>query len=317
MNIKLRARNLIASDIFLPLALFVTIALINILLQPTFFKVWVIRSNFASFTPVIMAAIGQAIILLSGNLDLSAGAGISLLNCVMASTMKPEPPGMNILALLLTFAAALAIGGVNGVLVGYFRLPALITTFATSAVWFGVALSIRPSPGGFVAPWVSKLFQAHVWIISFPLLMIVGGVFLWRMIKRRKIGRYIYAVGSNEEGAFDSGINTRRIKLYAYMIGWGFMFLSAFSITAQMSSGDAYMGSPFTMNSIAASVVGGISLAGGRGAVGGAALGAVILSMIMNVIFYANLPSFLQEFVKGLIIVLALGTTVLYKRKRS
>jgi len=301
------------SALFLPLLIFVLIVVVNALVQPGLFRPRIVRSNTASFAPLILVAAGQAIIVLSGSLDLSVGAGMSLINCVF-SAMMHESATSSALALLVGLAAALGMGLVNGLAVAYLRLPSLIATFASSAIWFGIALLLRPQPGGFVTPWVSSFYYLSVGPVALPLLILAVGLLGWHLVKRRRLGRYIYAVGSNEEAAYDSGVDASRVKLWAYVLGWAFVFLAAFAVTAQMSSGDAYMGNPFTLNSVAAVVVGGISLAGGKGKVLGAMLGAATLSLVINVIYYANVPSVYQEFVKGSIIIVALTLTILYRR---
>jgi len=309
-------KPLLSHPLFLPFSLFLFIAVINIFLQPSFFQFRIIRSNVLTFTPLMLVSAGQAIIILSGDLDLSVGTGISLINCILANTMSADNPvGSALLALALGFAAAMAMGATNGILVGYLRLPSLITTFATAAVWFGLALFLRPQPGGYITPWVSKFNRLSIGFISMSLLIVIGSLLLWRIIRSRRLGRYIYAIGSDEEAAFDSGINTSMVKALAYTLGWVFVFLASFSITAQMSSGDAYMGNPFALNSIAAVVIGGVSLAGGRGHILGAVFGALTLSLVINIIYYANIGSIFQEFVKGAIIMIALSMTIVYKQR--
>jgi ribose transport system permease protein len=302
------------SALFLPLVIFALIVAVNALVQPGLFQPRILRSNTASFAPLILVAAGQAIIVLSGSLDLSVGTGMSLINCILSAIMT-ESLGSSALALAVGLAVALCIGLLNGVLVAYLRLPSLIATFATSAIWFGIALLLRPQPGGFVTPWVSTFYYLSLGPVAVPLLIVLAALGGWGLVKRRRLGRYVYAVGSSEEAAYDSGVNAPLVKVWAYVLGWAFVFLAAFAVTAQMSSGDAYMGNPFTLNSVAAVVIGGVSLSGGKGRVLGAMLGGAALSMVINIIYYANVPSVYQEFVKGSIIIVALALTIVYRRR--
>lgn len=308
-------RDMLNHPLFLPTAIFIFIAAVNVFLQPSFFKFRVIKSNLWTFTPLMLVSAGQAIIILCGELDLSVGTGISLVNCIIANIMTDTPTYI-ILAILLGFAAALGMGTVNGLLVGYLKLPSLITTFATSAVWFGFALFLRPQPGGYVPYFISRFYKYAFGFITVSVIIVVLALIWWSLLRHRKIGRYIYAVGSDAKAAFDSGIDTARVKTQAFIIGWVFVFLASFSLTVQMSSGDAYMGNPFALNSIAAVVVGGVSLAGGRGSVLGAIFGALTLSLVLNIIYFANISSVYQEFVKGAIIMFALAMTIFYKAKK-
>jgi len=117
-------------------------------------------------------------------------------------------------------------------------------------------------------------------------------------------------VGGNEESAQASGIETARVKLWALVLAAVFLSIAGLVVTAQTASGDAHVGQAFTLTSIAAAVIGGASLRGGRGTLWGAAMGACVLGLLSNVIFFANIPSIFQEFIKGLIIILALGLGV-------
>lgn len=316
MNLIQKIKQSSKSREFPSIVILLVIIAINIILQPSFFSINVLNSNLLTFTPLILVSIGQAIIILGGGLDLSVGAGISLINCILATVMKDSPESI-LLAFLGGLVAAIVMGLINGFVTGYLRLPAMIATFATSAIWFGLALFIRPQPGGYVPYNVTSTFTFSVFIISIPLIIIVLSLLLWNYIKKRRLGRYIYAIGSNEQSAYANGINVERIKLMSYVLGFLFVYLAAISITMQTASGDAYLGSPYTLSSVAAVVIGGISLQGGRGKVYGAVIGALILNLVINVIYFANVPSIYQEFVKGMIIIVALATAIIYKTKET
>jgi ribose transport system permease protein len=305
--------------IALPLVLFVIMLIVNLVLQNDMLTPRVIRSNVLSFSPLIMMAMGQAVIMLSGNLDLSVGTGMAAINCILATYMTDDPLNI-VLVLVLGLAAAILMGLVNGFLVGYLKLPFLIATFGSLYLWLGLAMKITPIPGGYFPRFVSNIFKAHIGPFSVIVLVIIISVLGWGLVKRFRIGRYIYAVGSDSEAAFNNGINVKRVTLYAFAIGWVFIFLGALLITIQTRAADSQiaggnMGETFLLGSVAAAVVGGIFLGGGRGAVAGAILGAIVLSMIMNVIYFAGIPASWQVFVRGAIMLLALSATVLYNKK--
>lgn len=294
------------------LMLFVAIAL-NAWLQPKFFGAASLDGNIATFAPTITICVAQALIVLSGELDLSVGAGVSLLNCVMASLPTGSVAGSCGVA-ALTLVLALALGAVNGLLVGFAGLPSLIATFATGAIWFGMALVLMPQPGGTIGDPIGNFYADTVGGLPVPLLIVVAGMVLVVLLLRHRLGRRILAVGSNPIAAYRSGIPVPVIKLVAYVAGWGMVFLSALSISAQTMSGDARVGQTYTLSSVAAVVIGGISLAGGRGSPWGALIGAVVLGIIANVIYFAGIPSIWQESFKGLVIVAALGFMVIEQR---
>ncbi len=310
------AAELRRNGVFPAVAMFAVAIALNAWLQPNFFGRASLESNIATFAPTILACVAQAIIVLNGELDLSLGAGVSLINCVLASLPAASvggPAAVAGIALLLS----LALGAVNGLLVAYAELPSLVATFATGAVWFGLALAIMPQPGGEIAASFGDLYGRDLAGLPVPLLLVGTAMLGWVLLQRHRLGRQIVAVGSNQAAAFQAGISVRRVKLLAYVVAWALVFLSALAISAQTLSGDARLGQTFTLTSVAAVVIGGISLAGGRGSAWGALLGALVLGIIANIIYFAGIPSIWQEFFKGLVIVAALGFMVFGQRRRS
>lgn len=289
------------------------IVALNAWLQPNFFDQASIESNLASLAPVLLVGVAQAIVILNRELDLSLGAGVSLLNCVLAS-FAPDQFGGPFGQLAVLFGLALLLGAFNGVLVAVLGLPSLIATFATGALWFGLALALMPQPGGAVSEVIGDFYAGHVLGVPTPLVIVAIGMVLWALVSRHRIGRWIVATGSNPAAVFQAGVPLPWVRLSAYLLAWAFVFLSAVSISAQTLSGDARLAQSYTLSSVAACVIGGISLKGGRGSPWGALLGAAVLGLIGNVIYFAGVPSSLQEFVKGLIVVAALGFMVLEQR---
>lgn len=295
----------------------VLMIILNVALQPGFFTADVLKSNISTFAPLILVSMAQALIIFVGGIDLSVGATIALLNVIMASMMK-DTSGSVILAVFCGFTAAILIGVVNGVAFGILRLPAMVATFATAAIWYGISLIIMPQPGGYVPEFFYRTYQADIFhVVPVSLLIVVFAFLIWAFIKKRKLHRYIFAVGGNEESAAASGINTSLVKVFAFVISSIFIFIASIVVTAQTASGDAHVGQAFTLTSIASAVIGGVSLQGGKGNLFGAAMGACVLGLLINVIFFANISSTYQEFIKGIIIIVSLGLAVLPNLKRS
>lgn len=288
---------------------------LNAWLQPNFFHRASLESNIATFAPTILVCVAQAIIVLGGELDLSLGAGVSLLNCVLAAVPAAAVGGAGGVA-AVALGVAVLLGAMNGVLVAYLGLPSLVGTFATGAIWFGAALAIMPQPGGEVAASLGDLYGADLAGLPVPLLIVGLTMLGWVLLERHRLGRRILAVGSHAGAAFQAGVRVRRVKLLTYVIAWLLVFLSALSISAQTLSGDARLGQTYTLTSVAAVVIGGISLAGGRGSPWGALLGALVLGIIANIIYFAGIPSIWQEFFKGLVIMAALGFMIIGQRQR-
>jgi ribose transport system permease protein len=295
------------------LMLAVVIAL-NARLQPHFFGLPSIEDNIATFTPTILICLAQAVIVLSRELDLSVGAGVSLINCFLA-TVPAAAVGGPWALMGLAIVLALALGAINGLIVTVLGLPSLIATFATGAVWYGLALTLMPQPGGQIDEAVGDLYSDSVFGLPVPLLIVLAALLLWTVLGRHRLGRRIVAVGSNPVAAYQAGIPVGRVRFIAYLVGWLLVGLGAVSISAQTLSGDAGVGTAYTLTSVAAVVIGGISLGGGRGTPWGALVGALVLGVVINVIYFAGIPSIWQEFVKGLVVVAALGFMVLEQRR--
>ena len=308
---------LLRSSLFLPLGILAVMIIINWIMQPNLFAVRVIKSNILTFSPLIFVAMGQAVIMIGGNLDLSVGYGLSLLNCFLAMNMSTgaEAGGHNAVIIAAGLVIAIALGAVNGFIVGYTGVPSFIATFATSFIWWGAAIMICPVPGGAIPRAMTKFFKAGFGPVNMMLISILIMLAAWFVIKKRRIGRYIYAVGSSSDAAYANGIAVRKVKIISFIIGWIFVYIGTLALSAQTRAGDAAVGDPYALNSIAASVVGGVAMTGGSGSPIGAVIGAVILSMIMNIIYFSGLSTSLQILVRGIIIIVALGATVIFKRK--
>uniref|UniRef100_A0A7V4TGF8 ABC transporter permease n=1 Tax=Candidatus Caldatribacterium saccharofermentans TaxID=1454753 RepID=A0A7V4TGF8_9BACT len=292
---------------------------ITAILQKNFFEAKSIVRTINSFAPLILLAMGQAIVVVSGGIDLSSGAALSLLTCVLTTVMRRDDPVTGVYALIIAFLVALGTGVVNGLGIGYLRIPPVIVTFATSYAWLGIALFLRPTPGGESVPWFRVFYNMRV-VEGVPevlkslgnyvppaLLLIVGACVLWYVVSRTRTGRYIYAVGSNIESAYVSGINTGKTQMLACMLNAILIFLAALFFVGQNQTGDARMGGPLTLRSIAAVVVGGIALSGGRGSVYLAIVGALILGFVGRIIFFANVPNAYQTLVSGIIVIAAIA----------
>ncbi len=304
--------------------------IINVCLQGNFFEDKVLIRTVEAFAPLIIMAMGQAIVLLSGNLDLSAGNAVSLLVCIMVSVMKADRPETGIFALAIGLAAAVSIGLINGFGAGYLRIPSVIVTYATSYIWLGISLFLLPTPGGEAVNWfrafyklgsiegVGELAKSLGSVLPSPLILIAIVCIMWAIVKKMKIGRYIYAVGSNELSAYQSGINPSKTKIVAYVLNAICLFIAALFFVGQNMSGSARLGSTFTLSIIAAPVLGGVALSGGRGSVYSAVVGALILSFTSKIIFFAKISTAYQTLLNGAIVIIALSAASLYswyKRK--
>ncbi|HVI40033.1 MAG TPA: ABC transporter permease [Anaerovoracaceae bacterium] len=317
-------KKIVLKQEFSSMLILLVMFIITAILQDNFFEPASVSRNINAFAPLILLAMGQSVVIISGALDLSAGAALSLLTCVLTYVMKQNDPVTGGYAIVIAFAVAVLMGVINGIGIGYLRIPPVIITFATSYIWLGTSLFIRPTPGGESVAWFKIFYDAKSAegvpaflkiigsVIQPALVLVLVGCLFWYIISKTKTGRYIYAVGSNNDSAYATGINTAKVQMMACIINSVFIFLAALFFVGQNQSGDARMGDPMTLKAIAAAVVGGIALTGGRGSVYLAIVGALILSFVNKIIFFANIPNAYQTLVSGLIIIIAIAGSMAY-----
>jgi ribose transport system permease protein len=299
-------RALLQNSSFPSAVMLVLLIIVNAVLQPNFFSYQVFRMNFITFTPLVLVSLAQATVILVGAVDLSLGAGISLVTTVMASLMT-DSPGSIVLVSLAGVGVALFLSLFNGFFIGTLGPPPLIMTFATSTVWFGLALLIMPTPGGYIPEAYYGLYTRSLGgFLPVPVLVLLVALGFCLLLGRLRAFRHLYAVGGSEQAARASGINVTATKIFAFLVSGLFIALAALCVVGNTGTGDARSGQGFTLNSVAAAVIGGIAFSGGKGNYGGAAMGGIILGLLINIIYFANITSFYQEFMKGVIIIVAL-----------
>lgn len=298
--------------IFIPAyVIFVLVYVISALLDSTFIT-W--RNNlnlFTRLTPLILVSIAQTVVIIGGGIDLSVGAIVGLTNVVAASLPFVDTPANIILWLLVPSAVGLFAGLVNGSIIARGGYPPIVATLGMSAVWQGLALFIMGQPGGEVSlsasvGATSRLFD----VIPVPVLIILTSIGVAHlMLTRTSFGRSLYAIGGDEHLAFESGIPVKRVKMWSYGIGGLCAGLAGVFLSAWMYSGDPLGGSPYVLDSIAVSVVGGNSLFVGRGGVLGLVGGAYVFRLLNNILNLLGVESFYQYIAKGVVLVVALLVT--------
>jgi ribose transport system permease protein len=260
-----------------------------------------------------LAALGQSLVVLTGGIDLSVGGIVDVTNSVAARMMQDNPGsivGVTLLVLLIGAGAGL----LNGLLVTYGRLQPIIVTIATLAIWQGVALLVLPQPGGSIPTVVTNLLAGDVAGLPASLIIFILLILFWQVLRRTPFLVALYAIGNDERAARANGASVELAKVGAYTLGGVFAGAAGLYLAASSTSGDATTGTQFTLTSIAAVVLGGISLFGGRGSAVGSLIGACILTLLLNVLFFAGVNPQLQEFFQGLFLILAVVVSTLIRR---
>lgn len=271
----------------------------------TYFDVSFLSSGGATLA---LAAIGQTIVILSGGFDLSAGAVISLVNAVLASSMDPMAPGASILLwTAVGIGVGMAVGAFNGFFIAVLRMQPIVVTLSTMFILQGVTLLVMDKPGGFVSPDLGTFYLGDAITGWLPMPLVVIGVVLlaWFWLKGTRFGTALYAVGSDADSAAAVGINVVLVRFAVYVIAGGCYGLAGVFISAQTGSGDPLVGNPLLLSMFAAVVVGGTRLGGGQGGPVGSVFGAYILMMVVNILLVLNVSAYYSTIAEGTILVLA------------
>ena len=266
----------------------------------------------ASNKGVLLAfvAMAQALVVITAGIDLSVGMIFTLTNCLASWLVLGTPLEVTGGIMTVLLAGALC-GAVNGAIVIYGRLQPIVTTIATGAVYFGIALALRPSPGGSVNETLADALTGKLFgfMPASLVVLLVVVLVVWVPFSRSVTGRAAYAVGSSEPAAYMSGVPIRRAKMTAYTLSGllaaiGGLFLTFFTYTgdAAYASGNAY-----TLFSIAAVVLGGVSLFGGRGSAIGAIFGALAFRTIGDLLFVFDFDPLWQPLFQGVVLLFAVS----------
>ena len=290
------------------------------LIQPRY-GVTGIQGLAISVLPLALAAVAQAIVVLSGGIDLSIGSMMALINVVAAALMDGQSEQFGVVVVLGALVLGLLLGAINGGLIVFTRVPDIVVTLAMSFVWAGCALLVLPTPGGGSATWLMGLVEGSLgneWIpkAAVALILVVGVI--WIPVRRSRLGLSLYATGSNPLAAFRSGVSIGRTKLVAYALMGLFAALAGLSLTASTGIGTPVPG-PYTLMSVAAVVLGGVSLAGGRGGVFGPIVAVMILQLIRTDMTFLDVNNNLATVLQGLILigVVMIGSLVQIRRARA
>jgi ribose transport system permease protein len=255
-------------------------------------------------------AMAQTLVVLTAGIDLSVGMVFTLTNCI-ASWIVVGSPLQTALGVVGVLAVGALCGAINGAIVIYGRLQPIVTTIATGAIYFGIALAVRPYPGGGVNGDLADLLTGKIFDVVPASLVTLAAVVIviWVPFSGSVIGRAAYAVGSSEVAAYMSGVPIRRAKFAAYTLSGllsavGGLFLTFFTYTGEAAYAS---GSGYTLFSIAAVVLGGVSLFGGRGSAIGAIFGALAFRTIGDLLFVFDFDPLWQPLFQGLVLLLAVS----------
>ncbi|WAA09264.1 ABC transporter permease [Fervidibacillus albus] len=298
-----------------PLLGLLVIVLTLTILTPNFLSVNNLLNVFRQVSINALIAFGMTFVILTGGIDLSVGSILALSSALTASFMVG---GMDpLLSVFIGVLLGAIMGGLNGFVITKGNVAPFIATLATMTIFRGLTLVLtegRPITGLSDSFSFQMIGKGYFLGIPFPvILMVVVFLILYIVLKQTTFGRGIYAIGGNEEASRLSGLKVDRIKGGAYVISGAMAALAGIILTSRLNSAQPTAGESYELDAIAAVVLGGTSLSGGRGKIVGTLIGALIIGVLNNGLNLLNVSSFYQQVVKGGVILLA----VLLDRKKS
>ena len=256
--------------------------------------------------PLVLAGFGQAIVVITGGIDLSIGGIIDLTNGIAALYL-----GDSLLSMVGCSIFVLLVGAVcglfNGLLVAYGRVQPILVTLATLAIFQGLAIRVLPAPGGQVPPEFTAVFANIEGPVSLVYVALLVG--FWYCLRRTLLGVGLYAIGNDEQAAQAHAVNVIRTRVSAYVLSGVFTAAAGLFMAASSTAGDPTTGNGYTLRSIVAVVLGGVNLFGGRGTPIGAIVGAFVSAMIVNILFFSQIDPLYQSFFEGLFLIVAVLAT--------
>ena len=301
------------------------VIVVAIVLESVFFAVYAPQFlsvpnliNIAlSIAIVGILAVGMTAVILTGGIDLSVGSVAALAGVLAALVASTDVPGAVALASAAAVGAGLAVGAFNGAMVAWFRVPPFVTTLAMLTICRGLAFVLTGGRAVGNLPASFGLFgREHLLGVPVPVwLMLLVFAAGWFVLKRMTFGRYVYAVGGNREAAFLAGVNIRGVTMLVYVLNGLLVGLAGLVLASRLGAGVPNAGIQYELDVIAAVVVGGTSLNGGRGSVIATLWGAVFIGVLNNGLNLAGIDPYMQRIALGAVILLAVLADQLNKTR--
>ncbi|MCL4396666.1 MAG: ABC transporter permease [Chloroflexi bacterium] len=295
--------------------LLLLIVLIATALQPEFATPRNIKNILVQSTALGVISVGQTFVILAAGIDISVGSVASLVVVEMSILADKDPAGV-LPGILVGLAIGVLAGLANGLGITRLKVNPFMMTLGSMSICQGIALQLRPQPGGLIPDnfsWLadSEWFNVPVAVYFFALVALVG---FW-ILHSTKFGRHVYAVGGSEETTRLSGLPTDRIKVGTYVVCSFAAALAGVFLSSRIRSGDALIGTSFGLDSITAVVLGGTNLFGGRGSLLGTIAGVFIVASLSNIMNLVGVSTYYQYILKGAILIVAVSFYYVRRKK--
>lgn len=318
-----RSRRGLQLQKFALLGALLLLFLVFFIASPNFLTISNISGILLAASVTGILALGTNFVIATGGIDLSVGTGMTLFSVLLAVLGTSAHLGLPLpVAILLTLVIGALVGMFVGFLVAYMKIPAFIATLAMMMATQGLSLIITSS--------TPQYFTEHAWfrqiatgqlipkIPNAVFIFAVVGVVAWFLMNRTLVGRYAIAIGSNAEATKLSGVNTRRWTMYIYMTAFVFTAIAGIVMAARLNSAQPALGVGYELEAIAAVVIGGTSLAGGRAAIGGTVIGAILMATLNNGLQILGIAQEWQRIAVAIVILVAVwGDSVRRNRAAS
>ena len=314
---RLLARNRWTMGLVAVLALLFVVTKI---IQPDFGASGVESLARASL-PFAFATAAMAVVVIAGGIDLSVASMMAVASVTAAVLMQGASDAMAVPIVIFVLVIGVVMGAINGALIVITRVPDIVVTLAMLFVWEGVALLILKAPGGAAADWLEGLIVGGTGILGIPKALVVLAVCIlvvWIPLRRSRLGLSIYAIGSDENAAFRSGVAVGRTRIIAYAICGLFAAMGGLSLTMSTGIGEPIPG-PYLLASVAAVVLGGVVLGGGKGGLIGPIVAVFILRLVRLMLTLMSVDPNVTTIVEGTIMVavVMLGGVLAIRSARS
>jgi ribose transport system permease protein len=283
----------------------IILIVVNTLVQPQFAAPQYIIGNLDLFAPLALAAVASTPSILAGGIDVSIGPLLGLVNILVVSPVLPLPLHGPLMTPVVCLAVGVGVGIINGLIVAVARIQPVVATIGMYLILAGVDVKLLPIPAGPAPDWAAQL-QAGTGPIPGSLLLMAAPVVIWAALRAIPYHKALLAVGGDEPAAFSAGMNTAVVKVIAYGLGGLFAAIAGIALSSGLSAADAALGPQYTVVAIAAVALGGTSLAGGKGGVMEAFLGALVIFLIQSLLAALGLTSLWLPLIYGSILVASL-----------
>lgn len=311
-----RVRSLFLRRYWLfPLVLSIVLLILNLVVAPQFGNPQNWPAILATLAPFVLVGFASTPSVLSGGIDVSVGPLTTFINCLFVAVLIPMGLGDPLIALPVLLGTAILVGVINGILITVLRLHPVVATTGMLFILMGLSLIIARTPVAATPNWSDPL-SGVLWVIPGALITMGAAGLVWFILRRTAFTANLLAVGDDDASAFGAGINVTAVRIVAYAVGGLFAGIAGIALSSLIRSSESSLATTYALIGLAAVVLGGTPLGGGRGGLVGTLFGAIAIYLLQQFLTAAGVQSNLVQFAYGFVLVagVVLGATLLTQR---